>query len=114
MILIIVILVTTIILRMLDLAVIEQDFLKTQSDARVKRVLTLPAYRGMITDREGHPLAISASVYSVWMNPQEVSLDSKQIKILTEMLKVSNSHILKLIKRYQDTEREFVYLKRDI
>lgn len=114
MILMIVILVTTIILRMLDLTVIEQDFLKNQSDARVKRVLTLPAYRGMITDREGHPLAISTSVYSVWMNPQEVNLDTKQLKTLSELLKVPNSQILKLIKRYQDSEREFVYLKRDI
>lgn len=102
------------VVRMVDLTIIERHFLQTQGDARAKRVLTLPAYRGMITDRDGHPFAISTSVYSVWMNPQEVTNDSQHIKILSQLLRLQATTISTLIKRYQDTEREFVYLKRDI
>lgn len=102
------------IVRLIDLAVFEQHFLQTQGDARAKRVVTIPAYRGIITDRQGYPLAISASVYSVWMNPQELDKKSKDIKILSRLLGMSLSSLKSLITRYEDTEREFVYLKRDI
>lgn len=99
---------------MLDLGVIEHDFLQTQGDARTKRILTLPAFRGMITDRQGYPLAISTPVFSVWMNPQEISIDSKKIKSLSELLGKKPVDLHALIQRHKDTEREFIYLKRDI
>lgn len=102
------------IVRLIDLAVFEKNFLQSQGDARSKRILTLPAHRGMITDRQGYPLAISASVYSVWINPQEIELTSQDAKTLSRLLGVPASSIKTLVKRFQNTEREFVYLKRDI
>ena len=46
-----------------------------QGNARSLRVVDIPAYRGMITDRNGAPLAISTPVESVWVNPKEFSPD---------------------------------------
>ena len=40
------------------LQVIDRPFLQSQGDARTLRHETIPAHRGMITDRNGEPLAI--------------------------------------------------------
>ena len=48
--------------RAIYLQVIKQDFLQGQGSARYSRTLTLEATRGMITDRNGEPLAISTPV----------------------------------------------------
>jgi len=102
------------ILRMLDLSVLKRHFLQSQGDARVLRTIMTPAFRGMITDRNGYPLAISTSVFSVWMNPEEFSPTSQQIKSLSQTLAIKLSDIRLLLKRYEDSYHEFVYLKRDV
>ena len=56
--------------RMLDLCIINRSFLLKQSEARVIRTIDIPAHRGMLTDRNGVPLAISAPVDSVWERDQ--------------------------------------------
>jgi len=63
--------------RVLDLQVFNKDFLKGQGNARVLRQLEVTAHRGMITDRNGYPLAISTPVSSIWINPKEFGLGSK-------------------------------------
>ena len=47
--------------RAVDLQVLHNDFLLEQGDARSLRVVSIPAHRGMITDRNNEPLAISTS-----------------------------------------------------
>ncbi len=111
---IVALIVAGLIIRLIDLAVFEKHFLQSQGDARAKRIVTLPAYRGMITDRQGYPLAISASVYSVWMNPQLIDKNSHDLKTLARLLNVAYPSLKATIKKFQNTEREFVYLKRDI
>lgn len=49
---------------------LHKAFLQKEGDARYSRSLTLPAHRGMITDRNGELLAISTPVESVWANGQ--------------------------------------------
>ena len=41
------------------------DFLQHQGDSRAIRNITIPAYRGLITDRNGEPLAISTPVTAI-------------------------------------------------
>lgn len=101
-------------LRMLDLSVLKRHFLQSQGDARVLRTIMTPAFRGMITDRNGYPLAISTSVFSIWMNPEEFSPIPQQIKSLSQTLAIKLSDIRLLLKRYKDNSREFVYLKREV
>lgn len=60
--------------RGLYLRVYKETFLKEQGKARYARTLKLEANRGMITDRNGEPLAISTPVQSVWASPRSVTL----------------------------------------
>ncbi len=64
--------------RMVDLTVLHRKFLQGQGNARSIRVVDIPAYRGMITDRNGTPIAVSTPVESVWVNAKEFSPDEAQ------------------------------------
>ena len=58
--------------RAFDVQVLNNDFYVRQGDARALREIPIPTSRGMITDRNGEPLAVSTPVESVWANPQEL------------------------------------------
>lgn len=100
--------------RLVFLAVFKKEFLQTQGDARSLRIITEPAYRGMITDREGFPLAITTSIFAIWMNPALFQANNEQIKALSQLLMLRPLSIKKLFARYKNTTREFIYLKRDV
>ena len=88
---------------------VHTDFLQKKGDARYSRVLTLSAHRGMITDRNGVPLAISTPVESIWASPPDVTINTEQLKKLADLLKLKPSE---LSRKLANSEREFVYLKR--
>lgn len=113
-ILLILLIILGLIARVFDLAVIKKTFLQNQGDARSLRIVTQPAFRGMIKDRNGYPLAISTTVYSAWVNPQEMPSDMAHIKPICQVLMLKPLAVKKLLKQYKDKGREFVYLKRDI
>lgn len=98
--------------RLADIQVLNSDFLRGQGDARHLRNVAIPAHRGMILDRNGEPLAISTPVDSVWINPQEVSLDDARLSKLAKLLMLDLSDVKGKIKA--NKTREFVYLKRRI
>lgn len=98
--------------RMVDLTVIHRDFLMRQGNARILRILETPAYRGMITDRNGVPLAISTPVESVWINPQDFVTDAKTLKEFADILQMPVGSVKQRIN-YAQT-REFIYLKRGL
>ncbi|MBB5192206.1 cell division protein FtsI (penicillin-binding protein 3) [Silvimonas terrae] len=60
--------------RGLYLQAFNESFLQSQGDARYTRTLKLEANRGMITDRNGDPLAISTPVQSIWCSPRGMTL----------------------------------------
>ncbi|MDX8378740.1 MAG: penicillin-binding protein 2 [Gallionella sp.] len=98
---------------------INNDFLQEKGKQRYSRVIKVGAHRGMITDRNGEPLAVSTPVDSVWASPsniklndpKEAKLNNKQLKQLAEILEMSPDTIK---HRLADTTRDFVYLKRHI
>lgn len=90
---------------------IHNDFLQQKGDARYGRVVTINAHRGMITDRYGEPLAISTPVESVWASPPDVEATSRDIKQLAQALSMDSKEVK---KRILDSERDFVYLKRQL
>lgn len=87
------------------------DFLQQKGDARYSRVVEVPAHRGMITDRNGEPLAISTPVDSVWASPPDVAADADQLRRLARLL---DTNVASLKERLFDVSREFVYLKRQL
>lgn len=100
--------------RIFDLVILDQRFLQHQGDERVLRLVSTPAFRGMIMDRNGFPLAVSTTAYSVWVNPKEWHPDSSQVSMLARLLALKPKVINSLLNRYQDKKREFVYLKRSL
>ncbi|USQ14765.1 penicillin-binding protein 2 [Legionella lytica] len=100
--------------RMIDLTVLHRQFLQGQGNARSLRTVDIPAYRGMITDRHGAPLAISTPVESVWVNPKEFSPDEEQFMSLAKYLHFTPKQLSRKIVDAQNDNREFLYLQRQL
>lgn len=99
-------------LRALDLQVLKQEFLQGQGEARQVRTIVEPAHRGMITDRNGEPLAISGPVETVWAHPGELLANSER---LPELARVLGLELNPLHSRVETrASREFVYLRRHL
>ena len=65
--------------RIIDLQVVDRDFLIGQGDARSLRHIPIPAHRGLITDRNGEPLAVSTPVTTLWANAKELQVAKEQV-----------------------------------
>ncbi|MFY0992401.1 peptidoglycan D,D-transpeptidase FtsI family protein [Halomonas sp. C05BenzN] len=98
--------------RIVILHVVDRPFLQGQGDARTLRTDTIPAHRGMITDRNGEPLAISTPVVTLWANPQDLPADDIQRLMLARALGMELDALNERIGRY--SEREFMYLRRQM
>ena len=94
------------------LQVIDRPFLQSQGDARTLRHEAIPAHRGMITDRNGEPLAISTPVVTLWANPQELPSDAIQRVMLAQALGMTLDDFESRVARYSG--REFMYLRRQM
>lgn len=110
----ILLIVAGLIARLIDLAIIKKNFLLNQGNARTIRMVNAPAFRGMITDRNGYPLAISTSVFSLWINPKEIVMTPKELALLCKIIGSKKSDIQSMLKEYKNKNREFMYLKRDV
>lgn len=97
--------------RLFDLTILNKGFLEHEGNVRVLRVINTPAFRGMITDRNGYPLAVSTSVYSVWINPQEFTPNEETQRWISTLLSIS-PHDLQKLMTTKNKHKEFIYLKR--
>ncbi|QLG89434.1 penicillin-binding protein 2 [Chitinibacter bivalviorum] len=119
-----------------------EGFLQDQGDARYRRTLKLDSNRGMITDRNGEPLAISTPVQSIWLSPRSmrvlpageqrskdwkqgdddelVPVSREEVKSLATMLGISNDELLAKLnetrknKNGEDVKSDFLWVKRHI
>jgi cell division protein FtsI (penicillin-binding protein 3) len=98
--------------RLIDLTIINRQFLQNQGNARTLRSLLIPAHRGMILDRHGAALAISTPVNAVWLDPSIFRPSVMQLRLLSQLLHMPTSLIQEQCARGQD--KEFVYLKRGL
>jgi cell division protein FtsI (penicillin-binding protein 3) len=98
--------------RAVDLQLLHQAFLQEQGDARSLRVVSIPAHRGMITDRNDEPLAISTPVDSIWADPQDLLEAPAQWPRLAKLLDLNVRWIRERLR--ENSNREFVYLKRHV
>ncbi|MCW8910561.1 MAG: penicillin-binding transpeptidase domain-containing protein [Gammaproteobacteria bacterium] len=92
--------------------IVNQVFFKQQGDARHLRVVTVPAHRGDIYDRNGEPLAISTPVDTVWMNPGEFMDAGADVSDLAGLLLLDKKDLAEKVKA--NHQREFLYVKRHI
>ena len=85
------------------------DFLKRQGDLRAVRSAEIPAYRGLITDRRGSPLAVSTPVVTLWANPQQLIGSGREAE-LARLLNLSEDGFSAKLNRYRN--KQFMYLAR--
>ncbi|MDG1783598.1 MAG: penicillin-binding transpeptidase domain-containing protein [Porticoccaceae bacterium] len=86
------------------------DFLQNQGDNRSIRKVSIPAYRGLITDRNGEPLAVSTPVTAIIANPQQIQ--DKDLKRLSAAMSLSEVQLKARLKRYRN--KSFMYLARQL
>ncbi|WP_460424962.1 peptidoglycan D,D-transpeptidase FtsI family protein [Azotobacter armeniacus] len=98
--------------RIVDLHVFDHDFLKGQGDARSMRHIPIPAHRGLITDRNGEPLAVSTPVTTLWGNPKELAGARDQWAALAKALGQDTKALAERLE--QLAGREFTYLTRGL
>jgi len=99
------------IVRALWLQGITTEFLQKQGASRYARTLELPATRGKITDRNGEVLASSVPVKAIWAIPEDVlSAPPEKIRQLAQLLEMTEAELRKKL----DSDRQFVYLKRQV
>ncbi|MEF9900405.1 MAG: penicillin-binding transpeptidase domain-containing protein [Pseudomonas sp.] len=98
--------------RIIDLQVVDRAFLKGQGDARSLRHIPIPAHRGLITDRNGEPLAVSTPVTTLWANPKEMQASKERWPALAEALKQSPQQLAQRLE--QQANKEFIYLVRGL
>lgn len=98
--------------RVIDLQIMDHEFLSMEGDARTLRTEAVKANRGMILDRNGEPLAVSTPVVSIWANPQNVENPQALAAALNGPLEMSAEVLLQRLRA--NSSREFVYLKRHL
>ncbi|QAU33481.1 penicillin-binding protein 2 [Janthinobacterium sp. 17J80-10] len=97
--------------RALWLQGISNEFLQKQGASRYARTLELPATRGKITDRNGQVLASSLPVKAIWAIPEDVAdAPQEKLRALARLLEMSERDL----KAKLDSDRSFVYLKRQV
>ncbi len=97
--------------KMFSLNVQDHVFLQDQGDARSIRTTQLPAHRGLVLDRRGDPLAVSAPVATVWADPKNADLQHPSLGKLASYLKLDRAE---MIKNLSKRKRRFLYLKRQV
>ena len=98
--------------RIIDLQVVDRDFLKGQGDARSLRHIPIPAHRGLITDRNGEPLAVSTPVTTLWANPKEMQASKDRWPQLAAALGQNAQQLTERLT--QQANKEFIYLVRGL
>ena len=96
--------------RAVNLQVMETDFLQGQGKARFLREVTIASTRGVITDRNGEPRAVSTPVDSVWVHPGQLLESPENIKPLAGAINADAEEIER--KLTQRAGKEFVWLVR--
>jgi len=98
--------------RVVFLNVSDRAFLQQQGNARSVREEDLPAYRGVIYDRNGEALAVSTPVAAIWTDPSFVELAASDIAAVARVLGRDADDLAAEIEA--GAGREFVYLARRV
>ena len=100
----------TILARAYQLQVLERERLASIARAGYRGTIKLLPKRGTIYDREGHELAVSVEVESVYAHPNLVKNKSDASKKLSRALHLNRRKISGLLR----SKRPFVWIKRKI
>jgi len=100
----------TILARAYQLQVWERDKLKALARAGISGTIHLPPKRGSIYDREGHELAISVELESIYAHPRLVTEKVSVSKKISEILNLRREKVLSQLK----SDSGFIWLERRV
>ena len=90
-------------------------FLQRQGDNRTIRRVEIPAYRGVITDRNGEPLAVSTPVMAICADPKRFDWqDEENLGKLAASLHLRLDALKKTIAGYRNKKSKDMYLAKDL
>ncbi|MFL1550601.1 penicillin-binding protein 2 [Pseudomonas sp. ArH3a] len=98
--------------RIIDLQVIDREFLIGEGNARSMRHIPIPAHRGLITDRNGEPLAVSTPVTTLWANAKELQVAKDKWPALAAALGQDPKALSERLEA--QANKEFIYLVRGL
>lgn len=101
-----------IMVRLIDLSILQRHFLVAQSRARILREPPIVARRGIIYDRYHQPLAISVPVQAVWVDPSSFPMKKVAYQRLANTVNLPFKRLKHRIVSHK--AREFVYIKRRV
>ncbi|MHC9086992.1 peptidoglycan D,D-transpeptidase FtsI family protein [Luteimonas sp. RIT-PG2_3] len=96
--------------RAVDLQLVDNAFYQKKADARFLREVPIPTSRGMITDRNGEPLAVSSPVESLAANPKELYANADRLPELARATGLSLDFLTRYVSERKD--KEFMYIPR--
>jgi cell division protein FtsI (penicillin-binding protein 3) len=99
-----------ILVRAYQLQVLDRDRLARIALAGYKGIVKLPPKRGTIYDREGHELAVSVEVESIYAHPHLLQDKVRAAKLLSKILDMKERALLSLLK----SQRPFVWIDRKV
>ena len=91
----------------------QHEFLKNQGDQRFVRTLTLPASRGMIMDRNGATLALSAPTESLYAMPSSME-EMPTAEQMAKLAAIVELPVEALQEKLAKKDKDFIYLKRQL
>ncbi|MGI9289296.1 MAG: peptidoglycan D,D-transpeptidase FtsI family protein [Pseudomonadales bacterium] len=104
------------VVRLLMLQVLDGDkgaaFLQNAGNDRSIRTVISSSHRGMITDRNGKPLAISTPVVSIWLNPQELLEQREEWRHIAAAAGIAEDTLARKLEA--NAKKEFIYLRRHL
>jgi len=103
--------------RVAYIQIIEPDNLIRQGDLRSIRVKEIPSARGIISDRNDEPLAVSVPVEAVWADPKTIFDKDGLAQIdrwyaLADVLGLERQSMIDKISA--NKKRRFIYLQRQV
>ncbi|AMO57178.1 peptidoglycan D,D-transpeptidase FtsI family protein [Endozoicomonas montiporae] len=98
--------------RVMYLQVYDSRFLQQEGDKRAIRHESIPAHRGVIFDRNGKMLAVSAPVMTIWGDPRVLVDQQEHWPTLARVLDIQTSELATRIRN--NSSKEFIYLKRQV
>ena len=100
--------------KLVDLQVFRHNRYVATARKQQELKIALPAVRGNIYDRNGHPLAMSISVDSVSINPLNIPNASVAAEVLSQNLGLNQQELLNKIEWYRANHRGYLVVKRKL
>lgn len=95
------------------LHLLQRDFLESEGEARIVREVPIQVRRGMLQDRFGEPLAISAQVFVIGAEPKRLlTASAEKLSALAESLGYELEELQQKLRK--NVKRKFYYLRRRV